>query len=203
VARATVFAVVASAALTLPHSVFATAPEERAVVNVLNATFEAEMRGDFVGIVSLMHPRTQQLFRDLLSARTDELLRTYPQYQISAVSGLAAHPKDLGLSDAEFFVLACNNTKARHPAFATDWTHIPFTLQATTFDPNQLAHVVLSWPDSVRTERTNFGFMGSLHVFLRYDQSQWRIWSCPFATRIGDLWLQDLATASWATPTRR
>ena len=171
----------------------APASDENRIIDVLNATFDAE-RADFNRLVLLVHPQTQHLFRDILSARTDELLRSYPQAQISVVSGLATHPKDLALSDAEFFVITCNNVKTRHPDwFSEDSTPFPLTLEGTTFDSDQRAHVVLSWPGSVHTERTDFNFVGSFHLFLKHEHSQWLIWSCPFARRIGAVWSDDLA----------
>ena len=201
--RAAVLSVLALVAVGSISSARAQTDAEGRILTVVNAAFDAEAATDFNRLVSLVHPRSQHLFRDLLSARTDVLLRSYPQEQISAVSGLPAHPKDLSLSDPEFFVFTCYMTKLRHPDFAMDWTHRPFTLEATTFDTNQLAHVVLSWPDSIRTERTDFNFARSLHLFLHQERSQWLIWSCPFAQKIGDLWCYDLAKGSRSQPTIR
>jgi len=192
--RAALIAAIVAAAFLSPKTGCAESQDDKPILDALNAAFEAESAADFNRFVSLVHPRAQHLFRDVLSARTDILLRSYAQADISAVSGLPGHPKDLSLTDSEFFVFNCNYTKARHPEdFATDARYFPLTLEATTFDPNQLAHVVLAWPGSVHTERTDFNFVGSTHIFLRHEQSQWLIWSVPFAQRIGDLWCRDLA----------
>jgi hypothetical protein len=193
VARAGFVAALAALALVQHATAGTPSRDEQRIVGVLEAAFNAEELADFTRLVSLVHPRTQHLFRDLLSARTDVLLRSYPQAQISAVSGLAAHPKDLSLSDAEFFVVTCNNTKARHPDFAADWTYRPFTLEGTTFDTYQRAHVVLTWPRSIQTERTNFEFVGSMHLFFRQEHTEWLLWTCPFADAIGNRWARDLA----------
>lgn len=194
--RAALIAALAITAAASPDIAFAQARDEKPIIDVLNAAFDAEQRTDFNALVSLVHPRTQHLFRDLLSARTDVLLRSYAQAQISAVSGLAAHPKDLVLSDAEFFVVACNNTKARHPEFADESKYLPFTLEGTTFDSGDRAHIVLSSASAIRTERTDFGFLVSRHVFLKHERTQWLLWSVPFAGSIGDFWTRDLAVAS-------
>jgi len=199
VLRAAVIASLAIVVVTAPQRSAGQSPNEKPVIDALNAAFDAEQRADFAALVSLVHPRTQHLFRDLLSARTDILLRSYAQAQISAVSGLATHPKDLMLSDAEFFVITCNNTKARHPEFADESKYLPFTLEGTTFDSGDRAHVVLSAPASIRTERTDFSFLVSQHVFLKHEKRQWLLWSVPFARSIGDFWSRDLAMASSPT----
>ena len=188
-------ALLAAVAITIVSVPFRSVPasDENRIIDVLNAAFDAERAADFNRLVLLVHPQTQHLFRDILSARTDVLLRSYSQEQISLVSGLPAHPKNLSLSDSEFFTFTCYNTKARHPDFADDAKHFPFTLEGTTFDTGQRAHVVLSFPSSVHTERTDYNFVGSFPVFLKHDQSQWLLWSVPFAQRIGDLWSRDLA----------
>ena len=190
--RAVVVAILAITWATSTHRIHGQSPTEKPIIDVLNAAFEAEQRADFNALVSLVHPQAQHLFRNILSARTDVLLRSYAQAQISAVSGLQAHPKDLALSDAEFFAFTCYNTKLRHADFADDWKYSPFTVEGTTFDPGRRAHVVLSFPGSARTERTAYNFVGSFHLFFKQEQSRWFIWSAPFAQRIGDLWCKDL-----------
>jgi hypothetical protein len=188
-------ACLAAAVLTIFFFRSAPASDEHRILDVLNAAFDAQRAADFNRLVLLVHPQTQHLFRDILSARTDLLLRSYSQGEISAVSGLPAHPKDLSLSDSEFFAFTCYNTKARHPDFTGDTKYFQFTLEGTTFDTYQRAHVVLSWPGSVHTERTDYNSIGSVHVFLKQEQSQWLLWSVPFAQKIGDLWCRDLATS--------
>jgi hypothetical protein len=178
--------------------------DDKPVLNAVNDFFDAERFGDFNRMVLLLHPQTQRLFRDILSARTDVLLRTYPQEQISAVSGLPAHPKDLSLSDAEFFAFTCYNTNLRHPdLFGYDAKHFPFTLEGTTFDTEQRAHVVVSFPTSVQTERTSYNSIQSYTIFLKHERSGWFIWSSPFARSIGDLWSRDLASNNRGAPLTR
>jgi len=194
VRRAAYLAAAAVILFSLPPKAEA-GSDETQILETLNGIFDAERASDFNRFVLLVHPATQHLFRDILSARTDVLLRSYSQDEISAVSGLSAHPKDLSLSDSEFFAFTCYNTRSRHPDFADDAKYLPFTLEGTTFDTGQRAHVVLSWPGSVHTDRTDYNFVGSFHVFLKHDQSHWLLWSVPFAQRIGDLWCRDLASS--------
>ncbi|HEY4282754.1 MAG TPA: hypothetical protein VGM62_06770 [Chthoniobacterales bacterium] len=192
--RNALIAAIATVAFIWPKFGWAQSQDEKPIIDTLNAAYEAESAADFNRFVSLVHPKTQRLFRDILSARTDILLKSYAQADISTVSGLPGHPKDLSLTDSALFVFTCYYTKLRHPeAFKVDAKRLPLTLEATTFDPDQLAHVVLTWPGAVHTERTNFSFIGSSHIFLRHEQSQWLIWTCPFATAIADSWCRDLA----------
>lgn len=191
--RAGFIAAFAASALLWPEPGHTQTPDEKAVTDVLEATLNADTAADFTRMVALIHPQTQHLFRDILSARFDVLLRSYLLTDIVSISGLPAHPKDLSLTDWQFFVFACNSTKARHPDFADYSKYLPLTIEGTTFDKDQRAHVVLSWPDSVHTERTDFNFVGSIHVFFRHEQSGWLLWSCPLAQSIGDIWCRDLA----------
>ena len=196
VARAALVAAFAIIAFVRPNLSCASTPDQKPIIEVLNTALDAGVAGDFNRFVSLVHPRTQQLFRNVLSARTDVLLRSYSQEQISAVSGLPAHPKDLSLSDSEFFVFACYNTRTRHPDFADFSRYFPFTLEGTTLEKDQLLHVVLSYPGSTHTERTDYNFIRAFPVTFRQDRSRWLMWSCPFAETIGDLWCRDLTRDS-------
>ena len=64
----------------------AESPDEKAIHDVLDAEIDALFNAHFSQAASLLHPQTQHLFRDILSARFDELLRQYSLTQISLVS---------------------------------------------------------------------------------------------------------------------
>jgi hypothetical protein len=167
--------------------------DARAIFNVLDAGVAAQFDSDFPRLVSLLHPIAQRLFRDLLSARFDELLRVYSFEQISAVSGLSAHPKDLKLSDPEFFIFACQQARARHPDFVGDPKYLPFDIRDTVFHGDNLVDVKLSYSVHVQTERTDFRFFVPFVIVLQRDQSRWQVLSCPLAQAITWNWSHDLA----------
>ena len=168
----------------------------RAIHSVLDAEITAQLDSDFPRLVSLLHPRTQHLFRDLLSARFDELLRVYSLEQISAVSGLPVHPKDLKLSDPEFFVFACVQEQARHPDFVGDPKYLPFDIRGAVFHGGNQVDVSLSYSVHVQTERTNFSFALPFVIVFQREQSQWQVFSCPLAQTIAWNWSHDLAYGS-------
>jgi hypothetical protein len=120
-------------------------PNDKAIHDVLEAGVTAQFDSDFPRLVSLVHGSTQYLFRDQLSARFDELLRVYSFEQISAVSGLPAHPKDLKLSDPEFFILVCEQARVRHPDFDGDPKYLPFDIRSTVFQGQKRIDVTLSY----------------------------------------------------------
>lgn len=169
-----------------PLSVFGEAEiestEGKAVHDVLDSGVTALFDSNFTGLVSLLHPRSQRLFRDQLSARFDQLLHAYSLEQISAASGLSQHPKDLKLSDPEFFVFACEQQKARHPDFVGDSNILPFDIRAVVYHGDNVVDVTLSSTHHVQTERTDFWYLRPFVVVLQRESSQWQILSCPWAT---------------------
>jgi hypothetical protein len=171
----------------------AESPDEKAIHDVLDAEIDALFNAHFSQAASLLHPQTQHLFRDILSARFDELLRQHSLTQISLVSGLPAHPMDLRLSDAEFFVFACEQMQARHPDFVGDRTILPFDIRESVFYGNDRVAVTLSYSRSVRTERTAFSYCRPFVIVLGREKSNWQMLSCPFAETIARNWSHDLA----------
>lgn len=177
-------------------------PDDKAILEVLDARVAAQFDSDFPRLVSLLHPSAQRLFRDQLSSRFDELLRVYSFEQISAVSGLTAHPKDLQLSDPQFFILACAEARARHPDFVGNSKYLPFDIRGSVFHGENLVDVTLSYSDHVRTERTDYRFTLPFVIVLKREESRWRVLSCPLAHVIAYNWSRDLTCPSVPMPSR-
>ena len=178
----------------------ADSPDEKAILDVLDAGVGAQLDSDFPRLASLLRPSSQHLFRDQLSARFDELLRVYSFEQISAVSGLPAHPKDLNLSDPEFFVFACEQARARHPDFVGDPKNLPFDIRGSIFHGENLVDVALSYTRHVHTERADYSFTLPFVIVLQRQEARWQILSCPLAHVIAYNWSHDLACP--AAPSR-
>ena len=185
------FALLAAGSFSI-QSALAESADEKAIHEVIDTEIDAVFNADFPRVVSLLHPRTQHLFRDLLSAQFDELLRKYSLAQISLVSGLPAHPMDLAFSDPEFFVFACEQIRARHPESIPDSS----LLRESTFHGNDLVDVTLSYSRHVRTERTDFWYSRGFVIVLGRQQSSWQVLSCPLAETIAFYWSHDLAGLS-------
>lgn len=169
----------------------AESPDEKGIHDVLEARLAAQLDSDFPRLVSLLNPSTQRLFRDQLSARFDELQRIYSFDQISAISGLPGHPKDLKLSDPEFFIFACEQARARHPDL--DRKYLPFDIRESTFHGDSRVDVTLSYSEHVHTERTDYSSTFSFVIVLQREKSQWQVLSCPLAHVIAYNWSRDLA----------
>jgi hypothetical protein len=194
VTRPTLMALFAIASISGPFQTATAEPtDEKPIYDLLDAFVGAQLDSDFPRLVSLLLPSTQRLFRDQLSARFDELLRVYSVEQISAVSGLPAHPKDLKLSDPEFFVVACEQAKARHPDFVGDPKWLPCDIRDTVFHENGRVDVTLSYSGRVQTERTDYSFILPFVIALQREQSRWQVLSCPLAHVIAWNWSHDLA----------
>ena len=170
--------------------------DEKAIHDVLEARVAAQFDSDFPRLASLLHVSTQRLFRDLLSARFDELLRVYSFKQISTVSGLPTHPRDLQLSDPEFFIFTCQRASERHPDFVGDPKILPLDIRETVFHGDGRVDVALSCSRHVQTERTDFSFFRPFVIVLQREQSKWEILSCPLADTIAYNWSRDLAYAA-------
>ena len=178
------------------HSPLAAAEssDSEAIHNVLDSFIGAYFDSDFPRLVSLLHPRSQRLFREELSAAFDRLLRVYSLGQLSAVSGLPAHPKDLPLSDSEFFVFACRQATERHPEVIPDRSFLPFDIRESVFHGDTL-DVSLSYFQHVQTERTNYGVIFPVVVVLQHEPIGWQVLSCPLSRAIATNWKGDLVRA--------
>jgi hypothetical protein len=194
VTRPTLMAFLAIVSISGPFQTATAEPsDEKPIYDLLDTFVGAQLDSDFPRLVSLLHPRTQRLFRDQLSARFDELLRVYSFEQISAVSGLPAHPKDLKLSDPEFFVVACEQARARHPEFVGNAKYLPFDIRDTVFHEDNHVDVTLSYSVHVQTERTDYSYILPFVIVLQREQSRWQVLSCPLAHVIAWNWSHDLA----------
>ncbi|HEY2125363.1 MAG TPA: hypothetical protein VGG94_07865 [Chthoniobacterales bacterium] len=166
-------------------------PDQTLINLSLDASIDALAASDFPRLVTLLHPAAQRLFRDQLSGEFDLLLRVHPLDQLTIVSGLPQHPKDLGLSDAEFFVAACENSRLRHPDLV-DKRWFPLREHGSIFDSDSVVHLTLSYAGRVRTERTDYTFVRPLVISFRRESHGWYLWSAPLADRIAAFWKQDL-----------
>jgi hypothetical protein len=173
--------------------------DEKAIHETLDRFIGSYFDGDFARLGSLLHATTRRLFRDELSAKWDQLQLVYTFEQISAVSGLAAYPKDLALSDAEFFIVACQQTKARHPEIVPDQSLLPFDIRSSAFHGNNV-DVTLSYGTRVITERTNYAFALPVVVIFQRESAGWQVLSCPFSRAIADRWQRDLACQNKRQP---
>lgn len=177
----------------------AESPDEKSIYDVLEARVAAQFDSDFPRLASLLHPSSQRLFRDQLSARFDELQRIYSFDQMNAVSGLPRHPKDLKLSDPEFFIFACEQARVRHPDFVGDRKYLPFDIRESTFHGDSRVDVTLSYSGHVHTERTDYSYTQPFVIVLQREKSQWQVLSCPLAHIIAYNWSRDLACVTTQT----
>ena len=191
--RATFLTTLAGGTLALPHLTAAETPDEKAIYDLLDAAVDAQFTYDFPRLAAMLHSASVRMFRNHLSARFDQLLRSYSLDQIVSISGLPNHPKDLNTSDAEIFVAACNSAKDRHPEFVGDPKFLPLKIHGTIFDNNRLAHVLFSYSGAIQTERTDFDYVAPSIFTMRRERDTWQVYSCILARRIIDDWWRDLA----------
>jgi len=186
--------------LLSPRLEAALTPVEKMISELLDEAVDAQFTFDFPRLAGLLHPASMSLFRDQLSARFDEAMRTHTFEEVSAVSGLPAHPKDMSIPDAEFFVLACQNARAKHPEFVGEESYLPLRILGMIFDTPQHAHVLMEYTGAVRTERTSFDFGSTTVLTVRRERQRWQVYSCLLARRITDNWWRDLAKKEEAVP---
>ena len=191
--RATFITTLVGGAFALPKLSAAETPAEKAIYDLLDAAIDAQFTYDFPRLVTLLHPSPLRLFRNHLSARFDQLLRSYSLDQVIAVSGLANHPKDLKVSDADIFVAACSSAAERHPEFVGNPKLLPLKIHGTIFDNDRFAHVLFSYSNAVQTERTDFDYVQPTIFTVRREHDAWQVYSCILARRIIDDWWRDLA----------
>ena len=196
--RATFLTTLAGSALALPHLTAAETPAEKAIYDLLDAAVDAEFTYDCPRLAMMLHPASIGMFRNHLSARFDQLLRSYSLDQIASISGLPEHPKDLKMSDAEIFVAACNSARERHPEFVGNPKFLPLKIHGTVFDNDRFAHVVFSYSGAIQTERTDFDYVAPRVFTVRCERDTWQVYSCILARRIIDDWWRNLANPKGA-----
>lgn len=191
--RGTFLTTLAGGTLALPHFVAtAETPDEKSIYDALDAVVDAQFSSDFPRLASLLHPSSLGLFRKVLSARFDVLLRSYTSESVSAITGLPGHPKDLKLSDVEIFTTACESAKVRHPEFVGDLKFLPLTVHGTIFEKD-LGYVLFSFANTIHTERTDFDYVHpNVFTFHRIGTS-WALRTCLLALQISENWWLDLS----------
>ena len=191
--RATFITALAGSAFALPKLTAAERPATQAIYDLLDAAIDAQFTCDFSKLATMLHPAMLEMFRDHLSARFDQLLRSYSLDQIASVSGLPNHPKDLNAADVSIFVAACNSARERHPDFVGDPKFLPLMIHGTVFDSDRFAHVLHSYSGAIQTERTDFDYVAPRVFTVRRERETWQIYSCILARRVIDDWWRDLA----------
>jgi hypothetical protein len=191
--RATFLTTLAGGALALPHLTAEETAAEKAIYDLLDAVVDSQFTYDFERLVKLLHPDSTEQFRNHLSARFDQLLKSYSLDEIVSVSGLSNHPKDINASDAEIMVAACNSAKERHPKFVGDPKYLPLKIHGTVFDHESLAYVLYSYSGAIHTERTDYDFFAPRVFMARREGDAWLVHSCLLAGSVMDGWWRDLA----------
>jgi hypothetical protein len=191
--RVTLRTVLAVAVLALPCTAArCQTAQEKLVYDALQAVLDAQLASDFRRLAPLLHGDALRLFRNRLSARFDEMLRSFPVGRIAAISGLPDHPKNLSCSDAEVFIAACNAEKARHPEFAGTRKLLPVKVCGVIFENDKTAYVLFSYAGAVHTERTDFDYEQPILYTFRREGDRWLLYSSVLGYRITADWWHDL-----------
>jgi hypothetical protein len=192
--RGTFITTLAGGAFALPQALAAAeTPDEKSIYDALDAVIDAQFSSEFQRLATLLHPSSMGLFRNVLSARFDQLLRYYTNESISAVSGLPNHPKDLKLSDEELFTVACNAVRDRHPEFVGSPKTLPLTVHGTIFERESLGYVLFSFAGNIHTERTDFDFIQPRVFTFDREGGPWLLRTCWLAQRVAENWWMDLS----------
>ena len=193
--RSAFLAALAGAALT-PRSLAAAEeenPEDKVLLDLLDAILDAQFKGEFPRLASYLHPRTRELFRNDLSAHFDLMLEKYPLPKVLTATNLPAHPKDQSATDEEFFILACERAKEREPDFVGNPDYLPLNVHGLLFEQKIRAFVVYSYSGNVHTKRTDYDYQAASALTFRKVQATWLLWTCVLAGRVTSVWTRQLA----------
>lgn len=191
--RPIIITTLAVCAFALPNLGRAEISKEKPVLDAFEQVFDAQLASDFPRLASLLHPASLRLFRNELSARFDQLLRYFPLEQVTAISGLPGHPKDISFQDREVFVAACNAEKERHPDFVGNRKSAPLKVYGTIFEDEETAFVLFSYSSSMRTERTQFDYVQPLVFRFHREGDQWLLSNSILGTRVMEDWWRDIS----------
>ena len=186
--RATFITTLAGGAFSLRCLAREETPDEKAAYDVLDAAVDAQFTYDFPRLVALLHPASTKMFRNVQSARFDQLMKSFPSDAVLAVTGLPSHPKELKQTDAEFFVTVCEHAKELQPDFVGDPKYLPLALHGSIFEGDSTAYVVYSYSGTVHTTRTDFDYIQPSNLTFRRVQRQWLIYSSFLSRRVADFW---------------
>jgi len=186
--RATFLTTLAGGSFSLRCLAREETPDEKAVYDILDAAVDAQFTYDFRRLVALLHPASTKMFRNVQSARFDELAKRFPSDAVLAVTGLPTHPKDVAQTDAEFFVTVCGHAQELDPKFVGDPKYLPLTIHGSIFETDSTAYVVYSYSGSVHTTRTDFDYIQPSNLTFRKVQKQWLIYSSFLSRRVADFW---------------
>jgi hypothetical protein len=193
--RATFLTTLAGGAFAFPCLARQETTDERAIYDVLDAAVDAQFTYDFPRLVALLHPASVQMFRDIQSARCDQLMKLFPDDAVLKTMGISSHPKDLSLSDAEFFVAACGRAREIQTDFAGDPKYLPLVLHGSIFEGDSIAYVVYSYSGAVHTNRTDFDYVQPGNMTFRKVAGKWFIYSSFLSYRIANVWWYRLSQA--------
>jgi hypothetical protein len=191
--RATFITTLASGAFSLQCLARDETRDERAIYDVLDAAVDAQFTSEFSRLAARLHPASTRMFRNIQSARFDQLTKIFPEDSVLTVSGLPSHPNDLRQNDAEFFVSVCEHARKIKPDFVGDPKYLPLSVHGIIFEGDSTAFVVFSYSGSVHTTRTDFDYVQPSTLVFRKASGEWLIYSAFLGRRIADLWWRELS----------
>ena len=142
---------------------------------------------NFKAVVQVMHHSAVKMFYDSVSTGFERLVEKFGEGRVLEVSGLAGHPKTLGLDPAAFFVHFCELTELKHPGFSAVSPGCSLKIIGGVIDPqgsSVFAHILYDFRGSLKSGTSETKFVQPRTLVLVSDRGRW---FCYLALGVGTI----------------
>lgn len=167
-------------------------PDQKAIQDAFNSVVNAQQSQDYPALAHIMHPRGLRIFRRYLHVAFEKLESRYSPGDLLAVTGLGKSPAQLELSDADFFIVACENAARIDAGFGRLDKHLPITYHGSVPDENDRAYIVYSYADSLASEETSLDFERARTMQMANLDGKWLVVGGALAPTVFQTWSVEL-----------
>ncbi len=174
----------------------AEAAEDAEICSVAARIMEAYAAADFSTVAGLMHPAALRLVFDSVCTGFEQLTERYGEERVLAASGLAAHPRQLGLGHSAFFVRLLDLLVEMHPGITAIPPEQRLKIIGGIVDPQghfTYAHILYAYRGEMKSETSQTKFVQPKYLTLIQMGSGWQCWSAIGSTTALNKWGSELA----------
>lgn len=176
----------------------AEAAEDAEICRFANQLIEASVAADFAQVAKMMHPAALKLFFDTVCTGFEQLTEKHGNDPVLAVSGLAAHPQQLGLSHSAFFVHCLDLLASRYPQATAIPPERCLKIIGGIVDPQgpcTYAHILYDFRGELKSRTSETRYVQPKNLTLIQTGHGWQCWSAPGARLALNAWHSALAAA--------
>lgn len=170
--------------------------EDAEICRFANRLIGASVAADFTKVAKMMHPAALKLFFDTVCTGFEQLAEKYGNDPVLVVSGLTAHPQQLGLNHSSFFVHCLDLLASRYPQAIAIPTERGLKIIGGIVDPQgpcTYAHILYDFRGELKSQTSETKYVQPKNLTLIQTGSGWQCWSAPGAKLALNAWHSELA----------